>query len=185
MSEFITTYSGLHFRPSDPDPERICIEDIAHALSMICRGNGHVKTFWSVGQHCICCAKEALARGLSDRMVLACLLHDAGECYLSDIPRPFKKELPAYREQEEKLLEMIYRKFLGSDLTESEKQQLQEIDDAMLWYDLEELLDERLSRNAPQIHIEPDHTVRPFADVEKEYLELFYDRSGKAQPAPV
>ncbi len=61
---------------------------IAHALSLICRGNGHVKTFWSVGQHCINCAKEAWARGLSNRMAPACHLHDAGECYLSDIPRP-------------------------------------------------------------------------------------------------
>ena len=178
MSEYITTYSGIHFRPADPDPEAIRIEDIAHALSLICRGNGHVKTFWSVGQHCICCAKEAQARGLSGRMVLACLLHDAGECYFSDIPRPFKKELPAYREQEEKLLEMIYRKFLGSDLTEREKQQLQEIDDAMLWYDLEELLDERQSGKNPQTQIVPDYTVRPFAEVEKEYLELFYMNFG-------
>ena len=53
MGEFITTYTGQHFEPTNPNPELIRIEDIAHALSMICRGNGHVKTFWSVGQHCI------------------------------------------------------------------------------------------------------------------------------------
>ena len=52
MGEFITTYTGQHFEPTNPDPELIRIEDIAHALSMLCRGNGHVKTFWSVGQHC-------------------------------------------------------------------------------------------------------------------------------------
>ena len=97
MSEYITTYTGNHFKPTNPDPELIRIEDIAHALSLICRGNGHVKTFWSVGEHCICCAKEAAARGLSDRMVLACLLHDASECYMSDVPSPFKKELPEYQ----------------------------------------------------------------------------------------
>ena len=82
MSEYITTYTGKHFEPTNPDPELIRIEDIAHALSMLCRGNGHVKTFWSVGQHCICCAREAAARGLSNRMVLVCLLHDASECYM-------------------------------------------------------------------------------------------------------
>ena len=48
MGEFITTYTGKHFEPTNPDPELIRIEDIAHALSMICRGNGHVKTLWSV-----------------------------------------------------------------------------------------------------------------------------------------
>ena len=68
MSEYITTYTGKHFKPTEPDPELFDIADIAHALSLICRGNGHVKTFWSVGEHCICCAKEAKARGLSDRM---------------------------------------------------------------------------------------------------------------------
>ena len=103
MSEYITTYTGKHFKPTEPDPELFDIADIAHALSLICRGNGHVKTFWSVGEHCICCAKEAKARGLSDRMVLACLLHDASECYMSDVPSPFKKKLPEYNEREERL----------------------------------------------------------------------------------
>ena len=49
-------------------------------------------------------------------MVLACLLHDASECYMSDVPTPFKKELPEYQAQ------------------------LNEIDHAMLLYDLENLL---------------------------------------------
>lgn len=132
MSEFITTYTGKHFKPTDPDAELIDILDIAHALSLLCRGNGHVKTFWSVGEHCICCAKEAAARGLPDRMVLACLLHDASECYMSDVPSPFKKALPKYQEQEAYLLHLIYEKFLGSDLTTQEQAQLEEIDHAML-----------------------------------------------------
>ena len=97
MGDYITTYTGKHFEPMNPDPDVIDIGDIAHALSLICRGNGHVNTFWSVGEHCICCAREAKARGLSERMILACLLHDASECYMSDVPRPFKKSLPACR----------------------------------------------------------------------------------------
>lgn len=173
MGDYITTYTGKHFEPSDPDPEMILIEDIAHALSLICRGNGHVKSFWSVGQHCINCAKEASARGLSNRMALACLLHDASECYMSDIPRPFKKALPEYRALEEGLLDMIYRKYLGSALTQEEQAQLKEIDDAMLWYDLENLLDETQAGEIPELHIDLDYSVRPFRDVEQEYLELF------------
>ena len=35
MSEYITTYTGNHFKPTNPDPELIRIEDIAHALSLI------------------------------------------------------------------------------------------------------------------------------------------------------
>ena len=61
MSDYITTFTGKHFYPMSPDPMAICIEDIAHALSLICRGNGHVHKFWSVAEHCICCAMEAEA----------------------------------------------------------------------------------------------------------------------------
>lgn len=178
MSDYITTYTGKHFEPMHPSSEMICIEDIAHALPMLCRGNGHVTTFWSVGEHCICCAKEALARGLSDRLALACLLHDASECYLSDVPRPFKKSLTAYTEQEEKLLVLIYEKFLGSNLTEEEQMQLKCIDDALLWYDLKELLREPSGDAAPEIHIELDYRFRSFDVVEKEYLMLYGQLSG-------
>ena len=74
---YITTYTRKHFDPVHPEAEKIDILDIAHALPLICRGNGHVSSFWSVGEHCICCAKEALGRGYSRRQALACLLHDA------------------------------------------------------------------------------------------------------------
>ena len=46
MSDYITTYSGIHFVPTEPEIEKIEIRDIAHALSLICRGNGHVKVFF-------------------------------------------------------------------------------------------------------------------------------------------
>lgn len=173
MGDCITTYTGKHFNPVKPDKNLICVEDIAHALSLICRGNGHVKTFFSVGQHCINCAKEAKARGLSERMILACLLHDASECYLSDVPRPFKKSLKEYNVQEKVLLDLIFEKFLGSTLTEEEQRMVKEIDDAMLWFDLKYLLNESVSEKEPAVHIVIDYTVQPFDKTEKEYLELF------------
>ena len=173
MSDCITTYTGKHFNPVSPDPDRVCIEDIAHALSLICRGNGHVKTFFSVGQHCINCAKEAEARGLSARMVLACLLHDASECYMSDVPRPFKKSLKEYNRQEEILLNVIFEKYLGSILTEEEQRIVKEIDDAMLWFDLKYLLNESVPEEEPEVHIAIDYTVQPFERTEREYLDLF------------
>ena len=169
MSSYITTYTGKHFEPTNPDQEAICIGDIAHALSLITRGNGHVKTFWSVGEHCLCCAKEAAARGLSDRLILACLLHDASECYMSDIPRPFKRELPEYCKHENHLLDLIYEKFLGDSLTAEEQVQLKAIDTI--------LLGERPGGEAPKLKVMPDYAVRPFAEVEQEYLEMFREYS--------
>ncbi len=173
MNNYITTYTGKLVDPFHPQAELICVEDIAHALSLLCRGNGHVRTFWSVGQHCLCCAKEAAARGMSDRLALACLLHDASECYLSDVPSPLKKQLPVYQQQEARLMSLIYEKFLGSNLTAEEQAQLKEIDKALLWYDLEHLLGQPHRTDAPELHITIDYSARSFASVEEEYLALF------------
>lgn len=174
MSDYIATYTRDHFYPLDPDPQNVHIEDIAHALSMLCRGNGHVSSFFSVGQHCINCAKEAKMRNYSPRVALACLLHDASECYLSDVPRPFKKEFKEYIQWENKILLVIYRKYLGSELSEEETQLVRKIDDDMLAYDLSVLLDEKVD-HLPELCIELDYTFRPFEEVEEDYLTLFED----------
>ena len=177
--EYITTYTGKRFFPIAPESDKIDITDIAHSLSMHCRGNGHVTTFFSVAQHCILCAKEALARGYSDRIALACLLHDAAESYLSDVPRPLKKEIPSYNEYESAILDLVYEKYLGSILTDSEKELVRVIDDDMLYFDLAVLLKETPDSPRPDVHIEPDYTFVPFSEVEDEYLQLFENISKK------
>ena len=170
---YITTYTGNHFDPINPDTELINIVDIAHALPMICRGNGQVSTFWSVGEHCILCAKEAAARGYSNRVIEGALLHDASECYMSDVPRPLKQFMTVYKEQENHLLDVLYSKFLGSPLDEQEEKLIKEIDDAVLWYDMKYLLGEDSEGDKPETCMVPDYTVRAFKDVEQEYLEIF------------
>lgn len=174
MPDYITTYGGTHFVPAKPEMDKIHITDIAHALSLICRGSGHVKTFFSVGQHCIHCALEAEARGYSRRIVLACLLHDASEAYISDVPSPFKKYLKEYNVFEEKLLETIYTKYLGAALTDEEQSRVKEIDDDMLYFDLRDLLGDPDDRQEPAVKTVISHQVVPFEEVERRYLELFY-----------
>ncbi len=169
----ITTYTGKHFDPLNPDISMVDIRDVAHALSMLCRGNGHVKSFFSVGQHCINAAREATARGYSKRVILACLLHDAGECYLSDVPRPFKQMLPEYIQAEDALLDLIYEKFLGNKLSAEEKLLVKSVDNDLLYYDLKFLLNEVLEIPAPQLQIELNYTFVPFEVVEQTFLELF------------
>lgn len=170
---YITTFTGKHFDPTQPDMSLVDIRDIAHALSLTCRGNGHVKTFFSVAQHCINCALEAEARGYSNRVILGCLIHDASEAYMSDVPRPFKYSLPEYQQAEDRLLDMIYMKFLGKVLDEEEKKLVKSIDDAMLYYDLKELLNETPEGNVPSLLIELDYQLIPFEEVESTYLMLY------------
>ena len=173
MMIYITTYTGKHFDPTSPDMSLVDIRDIAHALSLTCRGNGHVQTFFSVGQHCIWCAREAQARGYDRRVVLACLLHDASEAYMSDVPRPLKHMLSEYVAVEETLLQKIYEKYLGSDLTAEEAALVKVVDDDVLYFDLKELLHETLDREVPQMKVAPDYKFVPFAQVEEEYLALY------------
>ena len=171
---YITTYTGKHFDPVNPDMTQVDIRDIAHSLSLICRGNGQVKSFFSVGQHCINAAREAGARGYSRRVILACLLHDACESYMSDVPRPLKGAMPEYVLTENRLLDMIYEKFLGSVLTEEETKLVKAIDNDLLYYDLKELLDETSAESAPELCIELSYQFVPFEQVEQTYLDIFH-----------
>lgn len=173
MSDYITTYSKIHFTPLEPRQEDISIADIAHALSLMTRANGHFPEFYSVGQHCIHCAQEAIAEGLSRRLVLACLLHDASEAYLADITRPVKKNLENYIKIEERLLNAIYEHFLGNQLSQKEWTEVKRIDDTLLYYEFSHYMGEFLMDDAPEIKKIPVFETRNFKDVENEYLQLF------------
>jgi len=107
----MNTFSGKKFDPMHMNSEDVSLKDLAHALSLLCRGGGHLKYFYSVGQHSINCMKEARARGWSKRVQLACLLHDASEAYIADIIRPVKAHLPEYYKIESKIMTCIFDKF--------------------------------------------------------------------------
>ena len=168
----IMTYTGTMFDPLNPKPDQIDSRDIAHALSMLCRANGHFKTFYSVGQHCVNCMQEAAARGYSRKVQLACLLHDASEAYLSDVTRPVKQELPQYLEIEEPLQEAIWNKYLSEPMTPEERKQVQEIDDAMLYHEFLALMDTRLAAAEPVLHAKPEFNFVGFSYWETRYLQL-------------
>lgn len=172
MSE-IMTCSHKMFDPLHPNVELIDVADIAHSLSMLCRANGHFKSFYSVGQHCINCANEAIARGYSPRVQLACLLHDASEAYLSDVTRPVKQELPKYKQIEEPLQALIWEKYLGTPLTAGEEKQVFEIDDDILENEFPALMGAKLKETVPELASEPQFAFTGFTTCEQEFLALF------------
>lgn len=151
----IKTFTGVMIDPLRPEPEKLRIADIAHSLSMLCRANGHFKTFYSVGQHSINCMKEAQARGYSPRLQLACLLHDGSEAYLSDVTRPVKHELPKYVEIEKPLQELIWQKWLGEPLNEEETAKVFAIDDEILAHEFLVLMETPLVDPTPELLSEP------------------------------
>jgi len=174
MAVYITTYNHHHINPLDPDMDKVKIEDIAHALSLLSRGNGHVKTFFSVGAHCVWCAREAQARGYPVRVQLALLLHDGSEAYFADVPSPVKHELPAYMEAENNFLEKLYTKYLGSPLTSEEDALVDRVDHELLKWDMYTLLGEGSEEDLPALLVPADYGwARNFEEVEQTYKDLF------------
>ncbi len=101
--DFIGVYGGKKFWPLDPRPEDVDMIGVAHALSQVCRFNGHTKFHWSIAQHSLL-VEDILCTYLGQsenyRMRLLGLLHDASEAYISDLLRPFKKSVNGYKEIE-------------------------------------------------------------------------------------
>lgn len=89
---WLQTFTGKAFCFEDSQPEDIDIIDITHALSNVCRFNGHTREFYSVAQHSVlvskACAPEDALWGL---------LHDASEAYMGDLVRPIKHHPDLYR----------------------------------------------------------------------------------------
>lgn len=169
----ILTYTGVRFNPLEAEAQDIRIEDIAHALSLMTRANGHLPHFYSVAQHSLNCANEALARGHPARVQLGLLLHDASESYISDITRPVKRNLPEYVLIEARLQETIYARFGLGDLTGEELMRIEEVDDALLYHEFLTLMGCVLWPDPPKLRAEHDLGFRLPRDVERAYIERF------------
>lgn len=170
----ITTYTGIRMNPVQPHTNDIDIKDIAHALSLVCRGGGHVTHFYSVAQHSLVCAEEARLRGHSIRVQLGALLHDGSEAYMSDLVRPVKLQIPEYRIIENRLIETIWEKFIpGQPLTGEERKEIRSIDDDAMSWDMKILLGDEMNENYRNLRTMPDHTFVPMQEVETAYLKKF------------
>lgn len=110
--DWMQTYTGKQFWPIDPRSEDVCIEDIAHALSMMCRYNGHCQWFYSVAEHSVYVSKH-----VPKEFALWGLLHDAAEAYVADIVKPAKRFISGYADVERRIMIAICEKF-GLDTSE-------------------------------------------------------------------
>jgi hypothetical protein len=117
MSPWIQTVSGRKFPLLEIDPEAINIEDIAHALSMLCRFNAQCLKFYSVAEHSVHVSYE-----IAPHLALLGLMHDAAEAYLGDVPSPLKGELRDFKIIEQRLILAIGEKF-GFDHPEKGSQE--------------------------------------------------------------
>lgn len=167
----MNTFTGLQFDPLTMTVQDVSLKDIAHALSFLCRGGGQTLFFYSVAQHSLNCAREAYARGWSERMILACLLHDASEAYISDIIRPVKVHLTNYLEIEEGIMNVIWKKFNLEDLSAEEHSMWRQIDNDILSAELPVLFPGEKNNSSAALHSSPDLIEHPFRDIETRFLK--------------
>jgi len=112
---WLHTYLGHRFWVLDPRPEDLHVEDIAHALALQCRWNGHVSSFYSIAQHCV-----LMSQHVPEEDALWALLHDAPEAYLGDVVRPLKVAMPIYNAIETKVMTAVCERYgLAPDMPKS------------------------------------------------------------------
>lgn len=166
MSPTILTHSGRNFNLLEPDPALIDIEDIAHALSMLCRFTGHTNRFYSVAEHSV----RASMHVHSD-YALETLLHDATEAYLGDVSSPLKAQLHEYREIEHRLDCCIRQRF---GLPMKQSRQVKQADLSMLATERAHLMAATTDHWPLLDGVEPAEPILKTLDPQKA-CELFLD----------
>lgn len=91
------TFSGVRFHPFAVTPDMVRLSDVTHALSNICRFNGHAIAHYSVAQHSILVAWIVEVHMKRPDLAWTALMHDAPEAYLGDVISPLRRGLPDYK----------------------------------------------------------------------------------------
>ena len=147
------TISGRKFSYVDTDPDSIDLHDIAHALSLQCRYNGHIIHFFSVAQHSVyvsqvaadiyssmATTKNTYNRDIERLIALWGLFHDASEAYMGDLVRPLKRMMPQYEAMEARLDTIIQTKFAGRPIPPLYHEIIKEADNRVLAAEVETLV---------------------------------------------
>jgi uncharacterized protein len=98
LSAGIRLLSGHLFDYNAPGDCPVEIEDIANALSNICRFAGHLPRFYSVAQHAY-----NVSLLVPPDLALTGLMHDTAEAFTNDLPTPLKYAVPIFKELEDKI----------------------------------------------------------------------------------
>ena len=171
----IITYTGRLFNVLDPKPEDVDILDIAHALAHSCRWGGHCSDFFSVAQHSVLVSRHA-----PEQHALWGLLHDAGEAYLVDMPRPVKRLLSDYQDMEEAIMKAVCMRF---GMEPREPLEVKEIDMRLLATEASILkMHPHLWGEALRAPLDVSFVPQGPNEAKRDFLQQYMDITGQRPP---
>lgn len=95
---WIELVNGTQFYFGAPEDHMIHVEEVAHALSMLCRFNGHTKRFYTVAEHACLMSDWVMAQDWATPLHgLTALHHDDAEYIIGDMARPVKMKVPQFK----------------------------------------------------------------------------------------
>lgn len=175
---WFVSLKGNRIFPLDLRPEEIDPEEIACALSKICRFGGQLESFYSVGQHSVLVAQE-----VPRHLAFVGLLHDATEAYRGDMVRPLKRALPEFQAIEDKIWLAITERFRLPYLLPP---QVKEANTRMLMTEKRDLL---IPAEWPWAEDQVALSLPPYDDLEirswdhtgarRAWMQLFWELGGR------
>lgn len=180
IGDWVQTFTNKQFYPLDPLPEDVCIEDIAHALSNLCRFTGNSRNSYSVAQHSV-----LVASIVPDHLRLFAICHDAAEAYIGDIARPTKSSLFCsvngsqpfipIKKVESRIFGTIIAALGVAKITREEALIVKEADDVLLHTEARDLMPHNPDGNWWDGKLTLDQTIVPWSPfyAKKTFLEKF------------
>lgn len=107
----MNTRTGKRLNIANPDPETICMEDIAYGIGYKPHYSGQTPHFFSVAQHSIIVARTVFRKTGDPTMGLVALMHDSEEAYIGDMITQIKLMFPEFKTLAKTVQKAIFSKF--------------------------------------------------------------------------
>lgn len=179
---WISLLSGAQFNYNKPEESGVTLDDLASALSNVCRFSGHLPCFYSVAQHLV-----NTSRIVDVEFAFDALMHDTAEAFTNDLPTPLKWALPIFKELETKIESAMAKKFgfnypYSSEVKQADTEmlileKLYVKKDTSSWPNYEGI---KVDHLVDKVDLKPWQPVRAKREFLERYEELTYDKYRKA-----
>lgn len=167
--------SGNYFDFEAPEQSTFTIEDVAHALAMVCRFAGHCCRHYSVAQHSV-----HVSEIVPPEHAYQGLMHDAPEFAVGDMAKPLKVMLPQYTVVEKRVEAAVFQRFnVAMPLPPS----IKEADIQMLATEQRQLMHNRDDWNYTRGRQPLDFTIPVWTpgQAKSRFLKRYHELTGSAQ----